>query len=256
MLKFYRRIRRKLLDEGSLRKYLMYSFGEILLVVIGILIALQINNWNEVRKAKTQERQYLQAVKEEFDENLNRLDRAINLNLRIIEAAKKLSEQTCQEEINISDEEHTNLIVNAFLAEPNYQAATGVLMEMISSGNLKIISNIELKRSLAAWESRLNRISNQEKEVYLYRKHYTDHLRKYGSYKRIFDESGLTRRFGLQMNTNNNSNLPLLQSEEAENDLLLFLATSYFLDKSFYQPLKNNIQKILELTEHDLDTKF
>jgi hypothetical protein len=46
MLKFFRRIRRKLLDEGSLRKYLVYAIGEITLVVIGILIALQINNWN------------------------------------------------------------------------------------------------------------------------------------------------------------------------------------------------------------------
>jgi len=47
MIKFFRRIRWKLLDERNLKRYLIYAFGEILLVVIGILIALQINNWNE-----------------------------------------------------------------------------------------------------------------------------------------------------------------------------------------------------------------
>ena len=46
MLKFFRRIRLKLLDERNFRKYLIYAIGEIILVVIGILIALQLNNWN------------------------------------------------------------------------------------------------------------------------------------------------------------------------------------------------------------------
>ena len=55
MLKFFRRIRRKLLNEGSLRKYLVYAIGEILLVMVGILLALQVNNWNEGRKLKALE---------------------------------------------------------------------------------------------------------------------------------------------------------------------------------------------------------
>jgi len=50
MLKFFRTIRKKLIEEDNVRKYLLYAIGEILLVVIGILIALQVNNWNEGRK--------------------------------------------------------------------------------------------------------------------------------------------------------------------------------------------------------------
>lgn len=52
MIKFFRRIRRSLLDEGSFKKYTAYAVGEILLVVICILIALQINNWSEDRKMR------------------------------------------------------------------------------------------------------------------------------------------------------------------------------------------------------------
>jgi len=53
MLKFFRTIRKKLIEEDDIRKYLFYAIGEILLVVIGILIALQVNNWNEERIRQT-----------------------------------------------------------------------------------------------------------------------------------------------------------------------------------------------------------
>lgn len=51
MIKFFRHIRQPLLSENKFSKYLLYAIGEIVLVVIGIPIALQINNWNEQRKA-------------------------------------------------------------------------------------------------------------------------------------------------------------------------------------------------------------
>ncbi|MDX1479246.1 MAG: DUF6090 family protein [Saprospiraceae bacterium] len=66
MLPFFRRIRRSLLDSGRLSKYLLYAIGEILLVVLGILIALQINNWNAAHKLKAEER----AILEDLDKNL------------------------------------------------------------------------------------------------------------------------------------------------------------------------------------------
>ena len=62
MLKFFRRIRRKLIDEGNLKKYLIYAIGEILLVVIGILIALQINNWNEGQKTNKAKHEKYSAI--------------------------------------------------------------------------------------------------------------------------------------------------------------------------------------------------
>ena len=59
MIKFFRKIRYDLMEKNKTGKYLKYAFGEILLVVIGILIALQINTWNEERKDKKLEQTYL-----------------------------------------------------------------------------------------------------------------------------------------------------------------------------------------------------
>ena len=59
MIKFFRHIRRSLINQNNMGKYFKYAIGEILLVVIGILIALQINNWNETRKEQALELDYL-----------------------------------------------------------------------------------------------------------------------------------------------------------------------------------------------------
>ncbi|WCO03571.1 DUF6090 family protein [Psychroserpens ponticola] len=72
MIKFFRKIRQNLLMENKTGKYFKYAIGEIILVVIGILIALSINNWNEDRKAKTYEEQvYTQIYKDIKADSLN-----------------------------------------------------------------------------------------------------------------------------------------------------------------------------------------
>jgi len=74
MIKFFRRIRQNLISEGKMGKYLKYAIGEIVLVVVGILIALQINNWNERRKAKIVENNFFEDVIQDMEKDLDRLE--------------------------------------------------------------------------------------------------------------------------------------------------------------------------------------
>tara|TARA_R110002124_G_scaffold149259_1_gene315312 strand:+ start:2432 stop:2827 length:396 start_codon:yes stop_codon:yes gene_type:complete len=78
MLRFFRQIRKKLMEQNKIRTYLLYAVGEILLVVIGILIALQINNWNEQRKEKQQEEIYLESLHQEMIQDTVRINRYID----------------------------------------------------------------------------------------------------------------------------------------------------------------------------------
>lgn len=66
MLRFFRQIRQKLIQQENIRKYFFYAIGEIFLVVIGILLALQVNNWNEQRKEADLTETYLTALKEDL----------------------------------------------------------------------------------------------------------------------------------------------------------------------------------------------
>lgn len=79
MIKFFRRFRQQLFSENKFSKYLVYAIGEVVLVVIGILIALQINNWNEARKLKSLEIKILQDLKYDIEENIANLNEGIKV---------------------------------------------------------------------------------------------------------------------------------------------------------------------------------
>ena len=71
MINFFRRIRKNLLSENKVSKYLLYALGEILLVVVGILIALQVNNWNEDRNSRQFEIRMLTEVRNALSDDLD-----------------------------------------------------------------------------------------------------------------------------------------------------------------------------------------
>jgi len=84
MLKFFRKIRQKLLTEKRFNKYLIYGIGEIILVVFGILIALSINNWNEQRKQTAQIAKYAKSFVQDLEKDIAMMDTINN-------TAKKIS---------------------------------------------------------------------------------------------------------------------------------------------------------------------
>lgn len=90
MLKFFRRIRQQLLSEGKTGKYLKYALGEIALVMIGILLALQVSNWNELQKNKATEQKMLTAIQLDLATNIQRLKNDIFLEQRTIDQAHRI----------------------------------------------------------------------------------------------------------------------------------------------------------------------
>ena len=79
MIKFFRKIRKKLLSENKFRKYLTYAIGEIILVVIGILIALQVNNWNERNILNQKATIFLKNIKSDLENDYKQLSRVIHI---------------------------------------------------------------------------------------------------------------------------------------------------------------------------------
>jgi hypothetical protein len=89
MLTFLRKIRKSLIDSGSVRKYLLYAIGEILLVVIGILIALQINVYRTNKNVQAEEIEFLKFVKQDLHKDFE--------NLNNVSGFKKMQLENCKE---------------------------------------------------------------------------------------------------------------------------------------------------------------
>ena len=83
MIKFFRKIRQNLLSEGKTGKYLKYAIGEIVLVMLGILLALSINNWNQHRIDINKEIKALTDLLEEFKLNKERIEERQNMRIEL-----------------------------------------------------------------------------------------------------------------------------------------------------------------------------
>ena len=99
MIPFFRRIRKKLADDNKPIKYLSYAIGEIVLVVIGILIAIQINNWNEANKRREKELHYLTNIKTDLYLNIKQIDSYITKRNEQIESASYGKQKIMQRSI-------------------------------------------------------------------------------------------------------------------------------------------------------------
>ena len=142
MLKFFRRIRRKLLDEGSLKKYLVYAIGEILLVVIGILIALQINNWNNDRIAGDQMTSYLISLKNDLQKDTANFSTSIRGYKRYIDTKKYLKLSHFE---NVPTDSLVPLVVS--LTVINMPVVT-TFEKLINSGITQISDNDSLSQNV------------------------------------------------------------------------------------------------------------
>ncbi|MGX1927931.1 DUF6090 family protein [Flagellimonas sp. 2504JD4-2] len=145
MIKFFRKIRQRLLSENRFSKYLIYAIGEIILVVIGILIALQINNWNEKQQEKSEELRQLKALTLEFEKNLISFDSIYNHHKDNEDATIKLmNAKNSSYSIEELDELFLKTIYNY-----NFDPSRGIYNALINSGKIELISNEALKYKLA-----------------------------------------------------------------------------------------------------------
>lgn len=155
MIKFFRKIRQNLLSEGKTEKYFKYAIGEIILVVIGILIALQINNWNENRINSNEEITILNSLKREFVENQILLTKEMEQHTRALRLLEELSNNISPEPDEINDTKLDSMMFGVGWL-PRYSPKDGVINSIISSGKISLIKNNELSSKLSSWNSLLN----------------------------------------------------------------------------------------------------
>jgi hypothetical protein len=146
MLNFFRRIRKKLADENKILKYARYAIGEIVLVVVGILIALQVNNWNEDQKEKKIQIGYLKRIHADMQKDTTYLRQKIQ---------RAQDEQQSyydfihsMYEVQSTKEDFTKLFSSAVWDADDLILQDQTFAEISTSGKLELISDDQLKKSI------------------------------------------------------------------------------------------------------------
>lgn len=154
MIKFFRNIRKKLAKENKIVPYLRYAIGEIVLVVIGILIALQINDLNEERKNRILEADYYCKLLEDIDQDALEIKNQIDINqLRINSSNKFIS---LLQQPNFKQPEVMEAMLGSISKTTfTFQVSTAAFEDLKSSGNLGLLRDLKIKNKLIAYYSKL-----------------------------------------------------------------------------------------------------
>lgn len=146
MIKFFRNIRQNLLSAGSTSRYIKYALVEIVLVVIGILIALQINNWNEAYKNARMEKSYLINLQQDLSADLVRLDE-LKTNFEKAVKSKDFLVSVINSESGRSDSLGSNFR-NLFIFVTDFIPNATTIDELKNSNGLYLISNPAFRRQI------------------------------------------------------------------------------------------------------------
>ncbi len=158
MIKIFRRLRKSLLTQNRFNKYLLYAFGEIILVVIGILIALQINNWNQHRMEKLKSIDYHKRMVEDLDLLIQtfRWDstRSSNMTKRLITSLKVLEKS----KISKGEMDTLDYSLRNYFQFVRINTNLNTFDEIKSSGDIGLIYNKELRKSINSYLTYLSAI--------------------------------------------------------------------------------------------------
>ncbi len=150
MIKFFRHLRQSLLMNKQTGQYLKYAIGEIALVVIGILIALQINNWNQVNVDIDTQNKYLTNILSDLDEQMTYIEIQKTYEKNFMEAAiPELTYFNTHNEFRFDSLFFAN--INTLAARKTFITTDPSFTDLISSGNIRLIKNEFLKNKIISY---------------------------------------------------------------------------------------------------------
>ena len=244
MLTFFRRIRKGLIDSSSARKYVLYAIGEIALVVFGILIALQINNWNEERKHRIDEVSLLRVLKSNFETSLEELKADTVMNRITVTKYQELI-KAVKEDLPYDESLGEALVLMYDWASPHIP---NTAYESLKSRGIEIIRNIELRNQI----------------VDIYEKQFAYLVNGYDRAEWAFFQSALipfaTKNIEVIDDNTTYSGIPndfqaLKENPEFVNILSKLISLRLWgIDN--YTSTMNKVEDVIELIDNELEKEF
>ena len=245
MLPLFRKIRYRLAEDNQFLKYSRYAIGEIVLVVIGILIALQINSWKQDIESGRTERSYMQELKNNLIADSVEIKKDLVFNkkkLEIVGEFLKIFEvQLTNEERFAIFEEYSKPFTSYRVFNPKMTTWNNLL----SSEKLSVLKDTNLRNLLIDYYGYDYSGGVQERIVFMNRKIIDD------NYKKFVTKQFVQNNYGISTQFSDNSSLSVHLDQEFFSDLY---GVSYIinLQNTFFEDLLRKIRSMIELLDENL----
>lgn len=167
------------MSQNKFTTYFLYAIGEVLLVVVGILVAVRIDAWSEYQKEREKEAFILGEINREMKENLIRFDSTQIKILRTVEAGKGLIELFPFSPESFKNQASYNKFTRLFplfLYNGSYDPSNGSITSVINSGDINLIQDEELRALIVNWQDLLNDYKEEELVAWNYGYQFMDWL--------------------------------------------------------------------------------
>jgi len=263
MINFFRKTRKKMADRNNPLKYMKYAIGEIVLVVFGILIALQINTWNKTRSDRDQETQLLKSLKKEFVDNLNQLNDKIFIRNKIIHSANELIKIIeSNKELSFFPIDSIETYIGTTTIFPTFNASSGVINDIIYSGKLHILEDNNLRVFLSNWSGDISQVTEMENvllDYYFssYQPFLVKNIQLRNSFNAMLSVTNLVEKFNLNKSIENVEQIErskkiheyekLFNNEDFEDylvSILIYSRVANIQSEGFKVKIKDNLKRI------------
>ncbi len=236
MIKFFRRIRQNLIKENKVSRYVLYAVGEIVLVVIGIMIALSINNWNQERTNRTEEQNYYRNIQRQLVEDKGVIKGNIDYNSSFLAQFRYAIEIIEKNDRNSKDSlAKISLNLQRF---SDFHRQSNIYQAMINSGEIKLLKNQKIIDKLQRLE-----------EIYIY----INKLEETHS-KAVMTFVVPNIISSIKVHTMNIENVEEMYSFEFQNGFTLFMGLMGEKNE-IYQRALDKIETIHDLIDDELGNK-
>ena len=233
-MNLFRSLRQNLIKEGKLKRYLLYAIGEILLVMIGISLAFQLDNWNDNRIKKNAEIKFYKNIKEQIidDEELITGQREYNNYYRVqYKYANEIIEANDRSKLDT-----LGLIVRNLTNYSDFDREGNIYETMVNSGQIKLLHNLEIVNGIRELEELYHYMNRMESIHY-------DAMMKYV----------IATTYPLVAFATNEIKKPdAIFTYQFQNLIVMLLQIMEEKDRTYNQSL-NEIERVLKLIDDDLD---
>ena len=233
MIKFFRNIRRQLIEKENIRKYILYAIGEIFLVVVGILIALSINNWNNNKILRRTELKVYENIKNQINEDRLVLNGVIDYNKTYYEQynfALQIIERNDRSNIDTLVQIAPNIYKYS-----DFNRSGNIFQNLVNSGDLKILKNSNI----------IDRLQGLE-ELYIYINRLEEN-----HFKVILELGGTNLIDNVNFSTGQIERPDEIYSFKFQNLLYVFMNISEEKDEIYHRAL-SEIDAVSDLIENEL----